>query len=182
MKNPFPLLDDITIKHCKNVAKIAMHLAGGTGLDTSLVLDAAIWHDAGKAKMLNIVSKTGRLSDEDFETIKQHPVYGCEIIKQKYEGAYPEDVARVALCHHKRKDGSGYPENVDVDQIDMLVQIIQIADVYEALTAKRTYKDAFTHDKAKNMIINGECGYFSNEVIRIFKALIDDYYRLCNVM
>ena len=53
---------------------------------------------------------------------------------------------------------------------------------YNYYGTKRTYKDTFAHDKAKNMILNGECGYFSNEVIRIFKALIDNYYRLCNVM
>lgn len=182
MNNPFILLDESTIKHSLNVAEIAVIIAESMGIDENLIYNAAIWHDIGKSKMLSIINKPGKLTKEEFAVVKMHPMYGFEIIQKEYFGPYKKEVANVALCHHKRKDGSGYSENVEVDQIDVLVQIIQIADIYEALTTKRTYKNTFAHDKAKNMILNGECGYFSNEVIRIFKALIDNYYRLCNVM
>ena len=164
METPWRLLDESTIAHCKGVGKIAAQLAKIVGVDEELVYHAAIWHDTGKSKMLDIVQKEGKLTDEEFARIKSHPTLGYEIIMKEYEGNDKFKVARIALHHHNRADGTGYPVSKEDEKITNEMQVIQLADVLEALTAKRPYKKEIPFEEAKQMIIDGKCGYFTEKM------------------
>lgn len=164
MKTPWRLLDEGTIAHCKGVGKIAVQLAKIVGVDENLVYHAAIWHDTGKSQMLDIVQKEGELTDEEFTRIKNHPVLGYEMIMKEYEGSDKYEVARIALHHHHRADNTGYPMMEKDEKITTEMQVIQLADVLEALTAKRSYKKAIPVEEAKQMIIDGKCGYFTEKM------------------
>lgn len=164
MKTPWRLLDEGTIAHCKGVGKIAVQLAKIVGVDKNLIYHAAIWHDTGKSQMLDIVKKEGKLTDDEFVRIKSHPVIGYEIIMKEYEGNDKCEVARIALHHHNRADDTGYPAIKEDEKITTEMQVIQLADVLEALTAKRPYKKAIPIEEAKQMIIDGKCGYFTEKM------------------
>ncbi|MCH5185878.1 MAG: HD domain-containing protein [Oscillospiraceae bacterium] len=142
-----------------------------------LVSTAAVLHDVGKIAISDVIlNKPGRLTDEEFEIMKTHTLRGCDLLHNIpkieespiYEYAY--DICR---HHHERWDGRGYPDRLKGDEISIYAQIVSIADVYEALTSKRVYKPAFTHEKAFEMILNGECGQFNPILLEGFKEISD---------
>lgn len=167
------LLNRETIKHSKRVAEIAKILASECGIDTQKAFEAGLWHDVGKSKMLGIISKTGSLSKIERKIINKHPQYGNEIIERIYKGSYKEEIMEVALMHHLRIDGSGYPQIPNNDKPSKLAQIISIADCFEAITAKRTYKKAIPPHEGKEKIIRGDSGFFSEEIINLFLSNYD---------
>ena len=111
-----------------------------------------------------ILNKPGRLTKEEFEIMKTHTIIGSEML-DKIEGYGDEPLVRTAyaICrwHHERYDGHGYPDGLVGEQIPMSAQIVALADVYDALVSKRSYKEAFSHETAVQMILNGECGAFN---------------------
>ncbi len=141
------------------------------------IVNSAILHDVGKIAIPDgILNKPGRLTNEEFEIMKQHTVKGCEILNKipniMDEGiyTYSYDICR---HHHERWDGRGYPDGLKGDEISIWAQVVAVADVYDALTSPRVYKAAFDHDKAVDMIFNGECGTFNPKILKAFKASID---------
>ena len=137
---------------------------------------ASILHDVGKIAIPDsILNKPGRLTAEEFETMKLHTVKGCEILvnmtdfldAKTYEYSY--DICR---HHHERWDGRGYPDGIKGDDISIWSQVVAIADVYDALISPRVYKAPFEHDIAVRMIYNGECGSFNPKVLDSFNRTI----------
>ena len=126
---------------------------------------ASTLHDIGKIGIdEKILNKPGRLTPEEFEVIKTHSMLGAEIL-QKLENFGEEPLLQtayeIARWHHERWDGRGYPDGLKGDDIPISAQLVALADVYDALTSERCYKKAFSHEKAVQMIQNGECGAFN---------------------
>lgn len=136
-----------------------------TWQDEALITNAAALHDIGKIGIdEKILNKPGKLTKEEFEIMKTHTLIGAKMVEH-LEAFREEPFVKVtyAICrwHHERWDGRGYPDGLKGDAIPISAQIVSIADVYDALTSKRVYKDAFAHEKAIWMILNGECGRFN---------------------
>lgn len=136
-----------------------------TWQDEALITNAAALHDIGKIGIdEKILNKPGKLTREEFEIMKTHTLIGAKMVEH-LEAFREEPFVKVtyAICrwHHERWDGRGYPDGLKGDAIPISAQIVSIADVYDALTSKRVYKDAFAHEKAIRMILNGECGLFN---------------------
>jgi len=132
-------------------------------------------HDIGKVGVPDaVLLKPGRLNDHEFEIMKTHTFLGAETLGaalRKYPGAKYLVMARdIALSHHERYDGTGYPLHLAGDQIPLCGQIVAMADVYDALTSKRVYKPAFSHDIARSMILEASGKHFDP---RLVQALID---------
>lgn len=133
--------------------------------DIAMITAASALHDIGKISIPEeILNKPGKLTPEEFNTIKQHTTIGADIIKQMYAGQ-EKPLLQLAwqICrwHHERWDGRGYPDGLLGESIPISAQVVALADVYDALTSKRCYKDAFDHEKALEMILAGECGAFN---------------------
>ncbi len=142
------------------------------------IVTSSILHDVGKISIPDrILNKPGRLTEEEFEIMKQHTVKGCEIL-QNIPDIIDEGVYKYSydICrhHHERWDGKGYPDGLSGDDISIWAQVVSVADVYDALTAERVYKKAFSHEKAVQMIHDGECGTFSPKLLKAFDEVLDE--------
>lgn len=126
---------------------------------------ASALHDIGKIGIDDkILNKPGRLTKEEFEIMKSHTLIGASILENL--GVYQEEPllkAAYQICrwHHERYDGKGYPDGLRGDEIPISAQVVSVADVYDALVSERVYKKAISHEKAIEMILNGECGVFN---------------------
>lgn len=134
--------DDLTYVHSMNVALICNVMAGWLGKsqeETDLITMAGLLHDIGKLKMpVDIITKPGKLTDEEYEIIKSHPTLGHDIL---LESNVDERIKNAAWMHHERYDGGGYPNGLVGEQIDDIARIVAIADVYDAMTANRVYRN-----------------------------------------
>ncbi len=145
--------------------------------EISKIATSAILHDVGKISIPDsILNKPGKLTDEEFEIMKSHTVKGYEILN-KIPNIMDKDIYRYShdICrhHHERWDGRGYPDKLKGDEISIWSQVVAVADVYDALISPRVYKKAFEHEKAVQMIFNGECGEFNPKILKAFEASID---------
>ncbi len=136
------------------------------------IVMSSILHDVGKISIPDgILNKPGRLTKEEFETMKLHTVNGAEILS-KIPNMMDEDVFNysydISRHHHERWDGRGYPDGLKGDEITIWSQVVAVADVYDALTSPRVYKAAFDHQTAMKMIYGGECGIFNPKVLEAF--------------
>ena len=136
-----------------------------TAADISLISTASALHDIGKINIPeSILNKPGKLTKEEFDTMKTHTTIGAEIL-DKLPFQQESDLVKTAyaICrwHHERYDGRGYPDGLKGEQIPIAAQVVAMADVYDALTSERCYKKAYSHDTAIQMILNGECGAFN---------------------
>ena len=148
--------DEYTFKHSVDVATMAMIVAKQPGLNEKEVYEigiAGLLHDLGKSKIPNeVLNKPGRLSEEEFEIMKQHSVYGYEILKEK-EGYSPAILLGV-LQHHEKMNGRGYPLGVSSDKMHLFAKILSVVDIYDALVTERSYKKAFSQRDAVEMIMS----------------------------
>ena len=130
-----------------------------------LITLASSLHDIGKIGIdEKILNKPGRLTAEEFEEMKKHTVIGEEILcsLEIYQNELLVKVAReICRWHHERYDGRGYPDGLKGEEIPISAQVVSLADVYDALVSDRVYKKAYSHEKAIQMILNGECGVFN---------------------
>ena len=126
---------------------------------------ASALHDIGKIGIdEKILNKPGKLTPEEYEVIKTHSMLGAEMLHQLEnfnEQPLLQTAYEIARWHHERWDGRGYPDGLKGDEIPISAQLVALADVYDALTSERCYKKAFSHEKAVQMILNGECGAFN---------------------
>ena len=141
--------------------------------DISLISTASALHDIGKIMIPEeILNKPGRLTEEEYATIKTHTTEGARILKELAIGQ-DEPLVKVAhaICrwHHERWDGGGYPDRLKGDEIPIAAQVVALADVYDALTSERCYKQAYSHEKAVDMILHGECGSFNPLLMECLK-------------
>lgn len=183
-------------EHIKRVKGFSMILAekmrkiypeyGLTKERVEMISAASALHDIGKIAIPdNILLKPGKLTDEEFEFMKTHSLRGCEILSD-IRGTWDEEYGKLSyeICryHHERYDGRGYPDGLAGEEIPISAQIVSLADVYDALVSKRVYKDAFSKQKAFDMIVAGECGKFSPKLLKCleegkaeFEELADRY-------
>ena len=126
---------------------------------------ASALHDIGKIGIdEKILNKPGKLTPEEYEVIKTHSMLGAEMLHQLEdfnEQPLLQTAYEITRWHHERWDGRGYPDGLKGDEIPISAQLVALADVYDALTSERCYKKAFSHEKAVQMILNGECGAFN---------------------
>lgn len=166
-------------QHVRRIRDITCHLLSHTSLGSGfseaqidLIGVGAITHDVGKISIPDaILHKPGRLTREEFEIIKTHTVRGAELlskIPQMREHAAYQYAYDIALHHHERWDGRGYPEGLAGDSVPIWTQIVALADVYDALINKRCYKDPLAADEAVRMILDGECGVFNPALLEAF--------------
>lgn len=155
---------------------------GITSEQAALIVNASALHDIGKIAVSDtILTKPGKLTDKEFDEIKKHTIYGCEILEkfnQDEENEFYRYCYDICRHHHERYDGGGYPDRLKGDSIPIWAQIVSIVDVFDALVSKRVYKDAFAVDEAVKMIKNGECGIFSPDMLDCFELSKEEMFEV----
>lgn len=154
--------------YLKNHPEIDMSLE-----EQMLITDAAALHDIGKIVIPEaIINKPGRLTKEEFEIMKTHSKCGADMIdsvpKGRGEKLFQHAYA-IARWHHERWTGGGYPDGLKGNEIPLSAQLVALADVYDALVSERVYKAAYSHEKAIEMILGGECGIFNPELMECLR-------------
>jgi HD-GYP domain-containing protein (c-di-GMP phosphodiesterase class II) len=137
------------------------------------VVHSAPLHDIGKICVPDaILNKPGRLTDEEFEVMKGHTVAGAEILERAKgavsDPAYLDEAKRLAMSHHEKWNGQGYPQGLAGEEIPLSARIMAVADVFDALVSKRSYKDGFPIEKALDIIREGAGTHFDPQVAGAF--------------
>ena len=150
--------------------------------DIAIISGASALHDIGKIAIPDaILKKPGRLTEEETAIMRTHAITGCHILDTLGDMA-DRDYLRYAhnICHyhHERWDGGGYPEGLSGEDIPICAQVVGLADVYDALTTKRVYKEAYSFPQAVNMILKGDCGAFSPKLLECFKHVAGEFEEL----
>jgi response regulator RpfG family c-di-GMP phosphodiesterase len=169
---------------------IAEKMADSSGHDDPIppefiddLYHSSILHDIGKVGIPDaVLLKPGKLTDEEFEVIKRHAVLGgdaIQAIESKIEGrSFLHLGKEIAYNHHEKWDGSGYPRGLRGEGIPLSARIVALADVYDALTTKRFYKEAFSHEKSKQIIFGLKGTHFDPEVVDVFLLLEEEFNRV----
>ncbi|MCH5274595.1 MAG: HD domain-containing protein [Lachnospiraceae bacterium] len=176
--------DDSTGQHVKRTGEYFKILAGHlaklpryasmlTENELNLMYKAAPLHDIGKIKISDVIlNKPGKLTPEEFEIIKTHTLEGNQIIIHTManieEDDYLKMAGEIALYHHEKWDGSGYPYRLAGEQIPLSARIMAVVDVFDALTSKRVYKDAYALDKAYDILQSSSGSHFDPDIIQVF--------------
>jgi len=147
------------------------------------IYSASPLHDIGKVGVPDaILTKPGRLTDEEWVIMKTHPIIGAETLREvdkEHPGnAFIQTGIEIAASHHEKWDGSGYPYGLSGEEIPLSARILALGDVYDALTSKRCYKDAMPHNKAVDIIKDGEGKHFDPDVISAFLRINDDFVKI----
>lgn len=137
-------------------------------------------HDIGKVGIPDqILLKPGKLSNAEFKIMKSHTIIGAETLaeacKQCPNAAYLKMALEIVKSHHERFDGTGYPEQLAGDHIPLAARIVAVADVYDALRTKRSYKDAFTHEHASRIITDSSGSHFDPRVVEAFSRRAEEF-------
>ncbi len=174
IRNFTRILIEAVMRHCPEY--------GLTEQQLTMISSASVLHDIGKIGIPDaILTKPGKLTDEEWETMKTHSLLGCEML-QRLNSTIDQDYLRYAynICryHHERWDGQGYPDGLSGDDIPICAQVVGLADCYDALTSKRVYKDTHSCTRAMNMILSGECGAFSKKLLECFKSVSEQFIQL----
>ncbi|WP_418427810.1 diguanylate cyclase [Anaerotruncus massiliensis (ex Liu et al. 2021)] len=156
-----------------------------TAARSALIVNASALHDVGKISIPEeILNKPGPLTPAEYEVMKTHCALGAQIMEDALL-RHKEELLQVAynICrwHHERYDGGGYPDGLRGEEIPVEAQVVALADVYDALTSTRVYKQAFPHGVAMRMIMGGECGVFNPLLLQCLRELgprLDDELRL----
>lgn len=191
--------DNETGRHVIRVGKICSLLARAMGMDSSLVktfAEAAPLHDIGKIGISDVILlKPGKLSAEEWHIMKKHCEIGCDILRryssvnehEKVDFAeiisLADDIGEltllemamvIALCHHERWDGQGYPCNLSGTKIPLIARIVAVVDVYDALGSERPYKKSLPEDVCQKILMEGRGCHFDPEIIDMFFANIGE--------
>ncbi|MDG3088201.1 HD domain-containing phosphohydrolase [Vibrio hannami] len=150
-----------------------------------LLYKSAPLHDVGKVGIPDsVLLKPGKLTDEEFDTMKQHPNIGAEALsvaeKQLGSSSFLRLAREIALTHHEKWDGSGYPNKLSGDDIPLSGRLMALADVYDALISKRVYKPAFSHEKAKEIILEGSGTHFDPAVVQAFLSVESSFIAIAD--
>ncbi|MBN1150785.1 HD domain-containing protein [candidate division WOR-3 bacterium] len=174
--------DHDTANHIKRMSNYALIIAQRIGLssdETELVFHAAPMHDIGKLGIPdNILLKPGKLTDEEWEEMKKHTIYGSKILENS-NNTIIETSRVIALHHHEKFDGSGYPFGLKGEDIPLYARICSIADVFDALTSKRPYKKAFTDEQSFSIIEEEMEISFDPELTKVF---LSDKSKIVSIM
>ena len=174
LANAIDAKDAYTHGHSSRVAVYSQQIARAAGLsdeECEQVYFAALLHDVGKIGVPDqIINKNGRLTDEEFAEIKKHPVYGNQILSSIQQEPY---LSIGAHFHHERYDGRGYPNGLRGDDIPEIARIISVADSYDAMTSKRSYRDTIPQQKVREELVKGMGTQFDAKYAKIMLHLID---------
>ena len=164
--------DPYTEQHSNRVTRIAITLCqamGGSQEEQDILNVAGQLHDIGKIGIRDdILLKPGRLTEEEFRLIKEHPVIGANIVERL--GLWDRE-KHIIRCHHERIDGRGYPDGLTGEEIPMLARILSVADVYDAIASDRAYRKKMEEDKILQIMYGGAGTQFDAEVIEAFRGL-----------
>jgi HD-GYP domain-containing protein (c-di-GMP phosphodiesterase class II) len=169
-------IDEYTFEHSVDVAAYTTIIAkeSGTPYEGLLTICAgSLLHDAGKMLVdPAILNKPGKLTDEEFDVMKTHTVKGYDLLKQN---GINEEAAVIALGHHERCDGKGYPKGMRAENAPMSSQMVAIADVYDALTSDRVYRKAMDLYSAMTIILSGNGTQFNSKLVGVFQHSLGIY-------
>lgn len=173
--------DPETGAHVERVAHYCKLLAKGIGLPEIMqnkVYHASPFHDIGKVGIPdNILLKPGKLSEEEFAVMKTHPRIGYEILRDAKSDNLKAG-AMIAMSHHEKWDGSGYPNGLQGEEIPIYGRIVAVADVFDALTSKRPYKKAWSFDAAIEYLKEQKGKHFDPELVDLFIENIDEVQKI----
>lgn len=170
--------DPYTAGHQNRVGRLGEQIALRLGVDedtATLIRQSGALHDVGKIAIpAEILTRPGRLSALEFEMVKRHTVVGGEILTQ---ASLPWPIAEVALHHHERLDGSGYPDGLRGDEISLAPRVIMVADVVEAMTQHRPYRPALGIERALREVEEGSGSRFDADAVAACRELFDGGYQ-----
>jgi diguanylate cyclase (GGDEF)-like protein/PAS domain S-box-containing protein/putative nucleotidyltransferase with HDIG domain len=168
------LRDRRTKEHCDRMVEYAEKIAQRMGMneqEVDNVRRAAMLHDIGKLGISDaILLKPGKLTPEEYEIVKKHPVIGADIISV---AGFLKDIVPYILCHHEHFDGRGYPRGLKGEEIPLGARIIAVVDVYEALTSDRPYHKAISKDEAIKILKEGLNTQFDARVVKVFLEIVE---------
>ncbi|WP_413700111.1 HD domain-containing phosphohydrolase [Psychromonas sp. KJ10-10] len=149
----------------------------------NILYKSAPLHDVGKVGIPdNILLKPGKLTDDEFAIMKGHPQIGAEALsiaeKQLGSSSFLQVAKEIALTHHEKWNGSGYPNQLSGEDIPISGRLMALADVYDALISKRIYKPAFSHEKAKQIILEGSGTHFCPAVVQAFISVEEKFVEI----
>jgi putative nucleotidyltransferase with HDIG domain len=160
--------------HAQRVCGLAVAIASYLGIrDSSLetIRVAALLHDVGKLDLPDdVLQKPAKLTAEEFAVMQEHPERGYEILSSS---PTLQDAAAGVRSHHERLDGSGYPDGLEGDEIPMEARIVAVADVWDALTSRRVYRDAMSKEDARRVMQHEAGGRLDNSCVRALFAILD---------
>ena len=169
--------DKDTAIHIKRMSRYCTVLARGLHLphqEVEIVLHASPMHDVGKIGIPDaVLCKPGKLNDEEWVIMKQHTIMGAQILSGS-ESELIKTGQIIALSHHEKWDGSGYPNGLAKEDIPLLARVCAVADVFDALTSKRPYKEPFPNEKAYEILQEGREKHFDNHIVDVFFACLDE--------
>jgi HD-GYP domain-containing protein (c-di-GMP phosphodiesterase class II) len=160
--------------HLRRMSRYSALIAEGVGLskiEARRILYASPLHDIGKVAIPDaVLLKPGKLSTEEYEVIKTHTVLGAEILKNA-KSELLKVASRIALCHHEKFDGSGYPKGLKGNSIPLEARIASVADVFDALSSRRVYKEAWSHDEVRKYFAEQTGKAFDPKVVEALEAM-----------
>ena len=173
------------VRHIRMITELLLHRLleissrySITAEQQDMIPLASALHDIGKIGIdEKILNKPGKLTPEEFEVMKLHSMLGAKMLHDLdnfAEQPLLQTAYEIARWHHERWDGRGYPDGLKGDEIPISAQLVSLADVYDALTSERCYKKAFSHEKAMQMILNGECGAFNPLLLQCLTNIQSD--------
>ena len=170
-----------TGNHVKRVGEYCYLLARKYGFDedtAELLRIASPMHDVGKIGIPDaILNKPGKLTDEEFERIKTHTLIGYDILKGSKQKIL-QLAAKIALEHHERWDGHGYPHGVAGEQINVLSRIVKVADVFDALSCKRVYKEAWSIEQILENLKKDRGTHFDPHIVNLLLDNVDEFIKI----
>lgn len=176
--NQIKSTDDYLYTHSVNVSLLSMLLGKWIGLDSKDIeklVQAGLLHDIGKVKVSpEILNKPGKLTDEEYEEIKKHTVYGYRILEKEKD--ISKDICTAVLMHHEREDGSGYPVGIKGDKINKFAKILAVADIYDAMTSNRVYKGRESAFQVFRMMEQEAIGKLDIKVVNALLNNLASYY------
>jgi len=174
LANTVDARDPYTYRHSHNVTKYSVRIAQYLQLPTQLIEDiryAGLLHDIGKIAIKDeILLKTSKLTEEEYAQIKIHSEKGEEIIKSL---PFLHEVSKIIRHHHERFDGNGYPDKLKGENIEVGARILAVADSFDAMTTKRTYRNPLSLEKTKEELINNKNSQFDPEIVDCFLQILE---------
>jgi HD-GYP domain len=175
--------DNYTYIHSLDTCIMATFLGMNSKIDEWGIKDlgiGAILHDIGKTDVpITVLNKEGKLTDEEFNEIRKHPIYGVNMLKSNL--SIPSSAIKVVEQHHERVDGRGYPYGLTANQISKYAKIVCVCDVYDAISNDRCYRKKFSPNDAYELILAGSGTSFDEEIVKNFKNTFSIYPLGCCV-
>jgi len=166
------LKDSYTHGHGKRVRDVSLAIARRLGIPSErqeIIAMGALFHDIGKIEIDDsILKKPSRLNKEEFEVIKLHPVFGCQMV----QGSFLEDTHDIIRHHHERVDGSGYPDGLKGDEISLEARIVAVADSFDAMTSRRPYREAMSCKDALEELKSQSGTLYDSEIVKTLEKCI----------